>query len=236
MKSWHFHVIRWICMSVVVAGFVMGCATPPPPQTATVSAWPSEFPQARYRQAEALGKKVLKISPELSVITIEVRRAGSLARLGHDHIVASHDIHGYVMPEEGLTDLFVPLARLAVDESGLRAEAKLDTQPTPEAIEGTRNNMLTKVLEVDRFPFALIHASRIDPASSILRISISLHGVTRSYDVPVRIGLLKTGISVDGSMSFSQTEFGITPFSILGGAIQVQDQMKMRFHIEAHEN
>jgi hypothetical protein len=236
MTCMHFYVSRWVCMTMVLAGLVMGCTAPLPPQTAASSTLPSEFPQAHYRQAEAVGKNVLKVSPNRSLISIEVRRAGTLARLGHDHVVASHDINGYVSPQEGLADFYLPLAKLAVDEPNLRAEAQFDTQPTPEAIEGTRNNMLTKVLEADRFPFILVHASRIDPASSLLRVAITLHGVTRTYDLPVEIETLMTGIRVNGSMSLLQTEFGITPFSVLGGAIQVQDRMDLRFRIEAHEH
>ena len=105
---------------------------------------PAEFPQGYYRQA--VGRRVSRRSGE-SLVVIEVRRAGSLARLGHDHVVASHDVNGYVAPQEGRADLYVPLARLAVDEAALRAEAGFDTQPTESDIGGTRANMLEKVLE-----------------------------------------------------------------------------------------
>lgn len=221
----------------MAASFVAGCSTAIPPEiSSSTSSVPTAFPESYYRQAQALGKKVLQISPERSLVTIEVRRAGTLARLGHDHVVASHDLTGYVAPDDGRADLSIPLAKLTVDEPNLRAAAGFDTQPTPEAIEGTRNNMLTKVLDVERYPFALIHITRIDPALSTLRVSITLHGSTRTYDVPVQIEILATGILVRGGVSFTQSEFGMVPYSVLGGAIQVQDRLDLHFRIEAQEN
>jgi hypothetical protein len=37
-------------------------------------------------------------------------------------------------------------------------------------------------------------------------------------------------------MSFNQSDFGITPLSILGGAIRVQDSVDLRFNILAQHN
>ncbi|MGZ3159208.1 MAG: YceI family protein [Burkholderiaceae bacterium] len=235
MKYMRLNTLRWIWMVMLMAGFVSGCVTSTPPRQISSTPLPAEFPESYYRQAEALGKKVLHVRPEESLITIEVRRAGTLARLGHDHVVASHDIGGYVAPDEGRADFILPLIKLAVDEPGLRAKAGFDTQPSPEAIEGTRNNMLTKVLDVDHFPFVFIHAVLINSASPMLRVSITLHGMTRNYDVPVQIDSTPTSLSVHGDLSFTQSEFGIVPFSILGGAIQVQDRLDLHFRIAAYE-
>ena len=60
----------------------------------------------------------------------------------------------------GRADLYVPLDTLVVDEPALRAEAGFDTQPSAADIAGTRRNMLEKVLEADRYPFALIAVKR----------------------------------------------------------------------------
>src|SRR5882672_3811090 len=117
------------------------------------SAPPPEFPEGYYQQAVKTGKPVYRIDPAQSLIVIEVRRSGSLARLGHDHVVASHDVTGYIAPGEGRADLYVALARLTVDKPALRVEAGFETQPTESDIEGTRSNMLTRVLEAEKFPF-----------------------------------------------------------------------------------
>ncbi|HEY8100731.1 MAG TPA: YceI family protein [Burkholderiaceae bacterium] len=237
MKYLRFDVVRWIYVTTLAAAFVTGCSTTPPPQEtpSAISPLPAEFPESYYRQTEAMGKTVMRITPELSLVTIEVRRAGTLARLGHDHVIASHDINGYVAPDEGRADLILPLAKLTVDEPNLRAEAGFDTQPTPEAVEGTRHNMLVKVLEADRFPFVLIHATRIDATQPALHVSITLHGVTRTFDVPAQIETAPKRLIVAGRLTLNQTDFGIVPYSVLGGAIQVQDRMDLRFRIVAKQ-
>ncbi|HEU0189621.1 MAG TPA: YceI family protein [Gallionella sp.] len=224
-------------MSMLLAGMLAACAPVIPPQIpAEIAHAPAGFPEAHYLQAKALGKKILRVDSANSLVVIEVRRAGTLARLGHDHIVASRNVNGFVSVEEGQADFYVPLEQLVVDEPGLRTEAGFDTQPSPEAIEGTRNNMLTTTLDAEHFPFALVHATWADADRRAVNVSITLHGVTRSFGVPVQMEAIRDGITVDGKMSFSQTDFGITPLSVLRGAIQVQDKLDLRFHIFAQGN
>lgn len=221
-------------LAAALAVLLAACALPPPsPPAAAMPPVPADFPEAHYRQAEAAGRQVLRVDPARSLVVIEVRRAGVLAGLGHDHVVASHDARGFVDAQDGRADLYVPLHRLSVDEPGLRAEAKLDTQPSPDAIEGTRRNMLEKVLDAERFPFALIRATRAlaDPAK--LSVALTLHGTTRRFDIPLQAETLPDGLAVSGRLTFNQTDFGLTPYSVLGGALQVQDKLELRFRIVA---
>lgn len=225
----------------VLAVFIAACAPQirvmaPEPEPAVRQA-PANFPRSDYEQAAAQGKPVYRIDPARSLVSITVRRGGSLARLGHDHVVASHEAQGYIAPEEGRADLYIPLDGLSVDEPALRAEAGLDTQPSESDIAGTRTNMLDKVLETQQFPFALIHVSGIEkrPTGVLLTVAITLHGVTRTIEVPAQTETARDEISVAGLFEFNQSDFGIVPFSILAGAIQVQDRMSLRFRIRARQ-
>ncbi len=196
---------------------------------------PPEFPEAYYRQLAVGGKPVFRVDPAASLVVIEVRRAGSLARFGHDHVVASHNVGGYVAPDEGRADLYVPLESLAVDEPALRAEAGFDTQPSESDIAGTRGNMLEKVLEAEKFPFALIRVSGVKARQkgARLTVAITLHGTSREVQAPAQVETNHDRMSVSGRMTLNQSDFGIAPFSILGGAIAVQDRMDLRFQIRA---
>ena len=196
---------------------------------------PPEFPEAYYQGALKQGKAVYRVDPAASLVAIEVRRGGSLARLGHDHVVASHEVTGYVAPGEGRADMYVALARLAVDEPGLRKEAGFDTQPTESDIEGTRSNMLNHVLEADKFPYAVIAVKDADAKEkkATLAVAITLHGRTRSFQVPAEIDADEKAIAVSGKLDFNQTDFGITPYALLGGAIAVKDGLALRFSIRA---
>lgn len=220
----------------LLAGILSACAPGIPPQMQAVGAEaPADFPKTYYLNARSLGKPILRVNSTQSLVVIEVHRAGALARLGHDHVVASHNVSGYASLPEGIADFYVPLEQLVVDEPGLRAEAGFDTQPSPEAIEGTRNNMLKTTLDAGHYPFALIHATWADTNRRMLNLLITLHSKTRNYEVPAQIEIIRNGIVVDGKMSFNQSDFGITPLSVLGGAIQVQDKLDLRFHIVAQD-
>lgn len=226
--------IRRACLAAVLAGLVAGCAPRiSPPAEAEPPLAPADFPESYYRQAEASGSKVLRVDPARSLVAVDVRSGGPLARLGHDHVVASHDLRGYVDMDGGRADFYVPLDRLAVDEPGPRAEAGLATQPSKGAVEGTRRNMLEKVLESGRHPFALIRVSRTAADRPELTVTIALHGARHVYEIPARIVTLPGGIGISGQMAIDQTDFGIVPFSVLGGALQVRDRLDLRFRIFA---
>jgi hypothetical protein len=219
----------------IVAGLTAGCAPPLPRAPEPVGPAPADFPAQRYVASLARGEPVFRVDPARSMVVVEVRRAGSLARLGHDHVVASHDVQGYVAPNDGRADLYVPLDRLVVDEPALRAEAGFDTVPTESDIEGTLHNMLTRVLEVENYPFARIAVSDVNPGTGegVVNVAIVLHGVTRTTRIPLRIENTADDIVVSGNVMIRQTDFGMTPLSILGGAVQVADDVQLRFRILA---
>lgn len=228
--------------ALVILALLMAACAPlvreaaPQPEPALGQA-PADFPRADYEQMTARGQAVYRIDPARSLVAITVRRGGSLARLGHDHVVASHGIQGYIAPQKGRADLYVPLGELSVDELALRAEAGLDTQPSESDIAGTRANMLDKVLATQQFPFALIRVNGAEPrlTSGPLAAAITLHGVTRVVEVPARTETGGDAMRITGSLEFKQSDFGIAPFSILGGAIQVQDRLELRFKIQARK-
>ena len=225
-------IARLAAVAVATALSAAACAPlvreTAPPSAAAQAALPEGFPGDHY----ARGEGVLRIDSARSLVAITVRRGGSLGHLGHDHIVASRAVQGYVAPREGRADLFIPLAELTVDEPALRAEAGLDTQPSASDIAGTRSNMLDKVLEVQRFPFATLRVDRPAPDAP-LAVAITLHGVRRTFTVPAAVAARPGELSVAGRLEFNQSDFGIAPFSILGGAVQVQDRLSLRFSILA---
>ena len=226
--------MRKVCLVAAVV-LTAACAPLPAPLVPAEQRPPADFPEASYLQAAARGRTVFRIEPERSLVVIQAYRGGPLARLGHDHVIASRDARGYVELEAGRADLYVPLERLVVDEAALRVEAGFDTQPTDADIAGTRRNMQEKVLATDRFPFALIHVGGIetDANGTKLDVEISLHGATRTLRIPAKIDAGAGQLNVSGSLSLNQTDFGITPFSVLGGVIQVLDRVDLRFRIRA---
>jgi len=194
---------------------------------------PASFPDAYYREAAAHGEPIFQVDPARSRLVIEVRRGGAFAAAGHDHVIASHDVMGFVAPTRSRADLYVKLDRLTVDEPALRAEAGFDEPVSEAAVEGTRANMLARVIRADRYPFAMVSVTRLD-ADGHLDASITLNGVTRAARIPVEVQASGDDFRASGALALEQTDFGITPLSLFGGAIQVQNRFDIRFSIGAH--
>jgi hypothetical protein len=149
--------------------------------------------------------------------------------------VASHDVQGYIAPDEGRADFFVPLDALVVDEGSLRAQAGFDTQPSAGDIAGTRNNMLVKVLETGSYPYAQIAIRDVAPdANQTFLAIVTLHGKTRPVEVNVQLKSTAEELEVDGTSRVTLSDFGITPYSTLGGALAIQDDVDIKFVIHGH--
>ena len=215
--------------ALLLAALLAGCAAVAPP--APVPPATADNAAGWYRQAQAAGSKVLVIDPAQSLIAVTVRRGGVLARLGHDHVVASHAVTGYAAPAQGRADFSFRLDQMTVDEPALRREAGFDTQPSEAAIAGTRTNMLTRVLEAERFPVVALHAEQAPGAA--MRLAITLHGVTRTVAAPTRLESSADGVTASGTLQLRQTDFGITPMSVMAGAMTVLDTMELRYRIVA---
>jgi hypothetical protein len=207
------------------------CSVQPPLPPASA---PAPTVEAWYAHAARQGQKIYTIDSAASLITVTVRRGGALARFGHDHVVASRSVTGMVAPDAGRADFQFRLDQMSVDEPALRAAAGLDTQPSADAIEGTRTNMLGRVLEADRYPLVTLRAERVPGNAALLRLTITLHGVEKSMEVPVVIDSTPSSLTASGVLQLRQTDFGITPMSVMGGAMIVHDTMELGFRIVAN--
>jgi hypothetical protein len=224
---------RWLALAWVA--LLPACAPQPTQAPRLAPREPPDFPHGFYRELRARGQPVYAVDATSSLILIEVRRGGSLARFGHDHVVASRDVAGLIAPQQGRADFFVPLERLVVDEPRWRVEAGFDTQPSESDIAATHANMLTRVLEVERYPFAQIAVSGVvaEAGSQRATLAIGLHGTGVVIEQAVDIERDAVAIRIEGRLALEQSRFGIVPFSILGGAIQVQDRLVLRFRLRA---
>ena len=230
-------ITTWLAILVLGAGCAAPPAPAPPPAPPPAAAEPQQTASwYRNENARARGQKVYQVDAGQSLITIVVRRGGAFARFGHDHVIASRTLSGYAAPDANRAHFQFRLDEMSVDEAALRVQAGLDTQPSAEDIEGTRANMLKRVLDAERYPMVYLAAQRLPAAKdapSQLRLTITLHGVARSIDVPVRYERSAASLKASGELTLLQSDFGIKPMSVMGGALTVQDRMELRFAIVA---
>ena len=228
------------CAMVAVFVLVASCrSTPEPasPANASQSHSPGSAPTATRA-----GTQTLQVDPDRTVVTVIVRRAGPLAKLGHDHVITSADETGSVWlgntPADSSFELTLPVERFDVDLLEARAAAGPEfAAPVPEtARQGTRQNMLrTAMLDGEQFPTIPLRstaASGVWP-QPIVRVAVTLKGVEREQEIPVVVQRDAHGVTALGELRLNQTDFGMTPFSVAGGAIQVADTLEVRFEIAA---
>ena len=180
--------------------------------------------------------------PEDSLLTILVFRGGALAKAGHNHVIASHSLTGTAwVPEDGSLAYFeihAPVDDFTIDEPALRAlEGKEFAAEVPDsAREGTKKNMLSEsVLDGAHYPEVVLTSGTLEPGPEALlaQISVSIRGHTRTIAVPIRYEIKDNELSAQGQLALKQSDLGLAPFSLLGGALRVEDEMTVKFSVVA---
>jgi hypothetical protein len=141
-----------------------------------------------------------------------------------------------------------PLASFVVDDAQARREEGGDfaAEVPDDAKAGTLRNMLsTALLNADQYPLVTIDsvagwrgvvqpdAGAADVATIIVNVVIGVAGHESTVAVPVTLRSAAQRLSASGSMELRQTALGLTPYSLMMGALQVQDAMTIKFTLVA---
>lgn len=226
-------VLTLVCVAAISGcGPRRGDSPPPAPATAAEAAGlpiPSEA-------------TVYAIDPDRSNVTLRVYRAGRLAKLGHNHVITSTSETGHAWtngtPATSGFEVRMAVAGLVVDDPAARAAAGPDFpgELSESARQGTRTNMLrAEVLDGERYPEIVVRAVSLGGTwdQPTVTASVAIKDQTRSVDVPLAVVLTDDAIVARGAFRVLQSDFGITPFSIGGGAIAVADAVEISFEIHA---
>jgi polyisoprenoid-binding protein YceI len=210
--------------------------TPRPASTPPAAATGAEF-------AIPAGAREFRVDPATSLLQILVFRGGAMARLGHNHVIASHDLAGSVyLTEDPLAtrfDLSFPVNQLTVDEPELRAAiGQPEFPPTvPEsAREGTRVNLLSgALLDGARHPRIRLRATDVRAAAGgyDVGVQVTFRDSNYSLRVPVAVRREAGQLVATGEFPLRQSDLGLKPFSVAMGTLVVLDDMKVRFSLTA---
>jgi polyisoprenoid-binding protein YceI len=182
------------------------------------------------------------VAPDQSLLTLLVFRGGALAKAGHNHVIASHSMTGMAWvpadPERASFEVHVPVGDLTVDEPKLRAlEGTQFAAEVPDsAREGTKKNMLSEpMLDGAHFPEVVLRSQAMERGAEglLTQVSVSIRGQTRTIAVPMRYEVKANEVRAQGQFTLKQTDLGLTPFSLLGGALRVEDEMTVKFSVVA---
>jgi YceI-like domain len=224
-----------LALSLAACGAVKVRHAPPPSPEESIS-----------RPGSPPGK-VYRIDADQSELRILVYRAGPLAHFGHNHVMVNRAIRGAVnvaaAPSESVFRLSVPVAAFVVDDPQARRDEGGDFAGDipDDAKSGTLHNMLSAaLLNADEFPAITVSSvaeSGGQNASGAgewtATVAISIAGHDSKVDVPFTLHMDSRRLSATGSLELRQTALGLTPFSLMLGALQVQDAMTVKFDIVA---
>jgi hypothetical protein len=192
--------------------------------------------------------RVYRIDESHSELRILVYRAGPLAHLGHNHVIVNRSLRGVVSLAEAGGSAFsmeVPVAGFVVDDAQARSQEGPDfaAAVADDAKSGTLRNMLSMaVLDADEFPMIVVKSvgagvqggpSGGDVRDVSVAVRIRVAGHESAVNVPLRLRSGPNRLSASGSLELRQSALGLTPYSLMLGALQVQDVMTIKFDIAA---
>lgn len=218
------------------------CSTPKPRLLAIPMATPPLISEAPEYPRDLRGATLYRISPNTSVVHILVYRGGTLSNLGHNHVISPTSINGFIwksyQPSLCGFDIALPVDDLVVDDNDARAAEGADfpLNVPDNAKQGTQHNMLSEaLLYAQKYPVIRLQSANISGSADALRVvvNIAIKDQLHSYTLPVTMQSDEHGLRVRGTFTMKQTDFGIKPFSVAMGALQVQDKLTIKFDLHA---
>jgi hypothetical protein len=227
-------MLKTLCGALLTV-LVAACATPAPrplESAAPVAPAAGSMPAAgEYR-----------IDPQRSELRVLVYRAGPLANFGHNHVMVNRALFGTVRVGASLETssftLSIPVRQFSVDEPQSRREEGEDFAEAVSdgAREGTLHNMLAApLLNADSYPSIEIRSEQLQETQGSLNavMALSIAGYHANIEAPFLFGDMPGGLTVSTSFELRQTELGLTPSSLLAGALQVRDAMRIKLTLTA---
>ena len=217
-----------------VAVLLSACPSPPRPTAPEKPAVPA-VPGKDLR-----GATVYDVNPQASKVHILVYRGGTLSRLAHNHVMSVANLKGDIWTHPTLArsgfDLTFPVGDLVIDDVQARQAAGSDfsSEVSQSDRDGTRKNMLrAEVLNGERYPQIALRSVSVGGSAQKPEVSARITIRDASHDVAVKPTVTIDGsrITVSGEFDLLQTDFGIKPFSAALGALQVQDQLHVKFSV-----
>lgn len=233
------HCSNRLQLMLALLGTVLlnACAAPPsgtPDRVAASMAAHASYP------AHLHGAQLYRVDAKASSVHVLVYRGGTMARLGHNHVITATKLNGYfwrgnTLDDSGF-DIVVPVNELAVDDDAARIAEGADFPLNVDeaAKQATRKNMLSEaVLGGAYFPAITLKSVAMSGAMAtpLVTAALRIRDRTREVAVPVTLEARDDQLTVQGEFSLRQSDFGIVPFRVAMGTLFVVDSVTVKFNL-----
>jgi polyisoprenoid-binding protein YceI len=178
------------------------------------------------------------------VLFVQVFKADTLASAAsHDHAIqaigwsgkANWDHEDY---STCTVSISVPVNNLQVDNPNIRTLAKLEGTLSDSMRKDVKKHMLSDVqLDAEKYPlisFKSTSCSKPENGQMLTNMkgNFTMHGKTNPVSVNVTVSETD-GLQLKGSFPIKATDYGITPYSAMFGAVGNKDEMTITFDLQA---
>jgi polyisoprenoid-binding protein YceI len=157
------------------------------------------------------------IDVQHSKMTIYVFKQGFFSALADNHTIAAPISAGRYDAASKRVELTIDAAKIQVLDLRYRGSVQ--------------KAMDDQVLEISKYPTIAFRSTSIDdrdPKRWTVTGDLTLHGSTH----PITFQVARSDAShFSGTTMIRQTEFGITPIKVMGGAVSVKDDIRVDFEI-----
>jgi polyisoprenoid-binding protein YceI len=176
------------------------------------------------------------VDARASRFTVQAFASGILSAMGHNPKIGIRTFTGEV--DFNAEALQANRLRLSIKANSLSVLDDISDKDRRE-IESAMNE---QVLESSRYPdivyeAAAVTVNRLEGSlySAVLMGALSFHGISRNQSVTARIAVFDEMLRSSGEFTLNQSDYGIKPFSVAGGALKVKDELKFSFEMVARK-
>lgn len=174
------------------------------------------------------------IDPRASRFTVQAFATGMLSAMGHSPTIGIRSFNGEVdfNPESAEAGRF----RISIKANSLTVLDDVSEKDRRE-MEQMMNEL---VLVPRKYPDILYDATEVAVSrlqgnlfSATINGNLTFHGLTQRQPVAARIGDFGEMLRASGEFNLKQSDYGVKPISVAGGALKVKDDLKFSFEIVA---
>jgi polyisoprenoid-binding protein YceI len=188
--------------------------------------------------AFAAQAKTLQLVPGESQVRIHVGKSGLFSEFAHEHDVSAPAFSGEVSWNK--SDLSDGKVTATFDARRMTVIPEHEPKDAPK-VQATM--LGPEVLDTAKFPRIRFSSKQVTSkpgASGEVQLQVTgeleLHGMIRPITVPLRVEVGNGILEASGSVVLRQTDFGIKPIRLAGGAVTVPDEITVQLKLIARES